>query len=159
MRVKNPRQRNGHPNTSPDHAWRAGRPATRGSVPHGVDVGKTAAQVTAFALLAESAFVNIVVRVAGDAGAGQFDPRFDRCAMAGNAGRFDMCAVKLEVGAVMVELPEAPITGVVALLAIAPQGLAVRIVIAMAGHAFGLCILECRCLVTILAIDDLVSAQ
>jgi len=107
--------------------------------------------VTALALATEAAAVNVIIVVAARAAARQAERAVHWSAMAGQAIDALVAAVEPEAGlAVVVKLPALPVDRVVAGLAFRSKSQLVRVVLAVAGNALSLGILEGRREVAIL---------
>lgn len=117
--------------------------------------------VTALALATEAAAVNVIIVVAARAAARQAERAVHWSAMAGKAIDALVAAVEPEAGlAVVVKLPALPVDRVVAGLASRSKSQLVRVVLAVAGNALSLGILEGRREVAILALDlDVLAEQ
>ena len=106
-----------------------------------------------FALRTETTVMHIVPDVAASAGLRIFESGFHRPAVAVSALHFLVPAIQLELGAIMVKIPRFPATGVVAGLTLRAKAFLVHILLLVAAVASGGCIAECRCQVTLLALD------
>lgn len=104
--------------------------------------------MTTFALRTEAAFVFIVFLMAGDAGIRSHNLPGHRLRVAKLTSNSFMAAVELELGAdVMIEIPDLPVTGIVAFLALRAESASMRVIVLMAGMAVGrgFLLVECSC--------------
>ena len=106
------------------------------------------------ALGAVAAIVHVILLVAADAVHRQACFSGDRPRVAGITVQRLVPAIQPEAGfGVMVEIPQAPVAGVVAALALRAQAALVHVFFLMTGHALGFGVLELRGQMAFLALD------